>query len=183
MAADAEDPRSLIAALKGSAPTVVVLAPSPSSLIAAQIRAVRQRLRDVPIVALIPTTDESQCRRAISAGADGAVLERDVDEALVVTVRAVAVGQISFPEAIGRGVEDPALTRREKQVLGNVAMGFTNAQIADRLGLAESTIKSHLSSAFSKLGVASRAEAAALIRDPTRARRLDNLAIEAEASE
>jgi DNA-binding NarL/FixJ family response regulator len=46
-----------------------------------------------------------------------------------------------------------------------MAVGLTNAQIADRLGLSESTVKSHLSSAFTKLGVASRAEAAALIRD------------------
>jgi DNA-binding NarL/FixJ family response regulator len=46
-----------------------------------------------------------------------------------------------------------------------MAIGLTNAQIADQLGLSESTVKSHLSSAFTKLGVASRAEAAALIRD------------------
>ena len=47
-----------------------------------------------------------------------------------------------------------------------VVMGFTNSQIGSRLFLAESTVKSHLSSAFSKLGVRSRSEAAALILDP-----------------
>jgi DNA-binding NarL/FixJ family response regulator len=45
-------------------------------------------------------------------------------------------------------------------------MGFTNAAIAAKLFLAESTVKSHLSSAFTKLGVHSRHEAAALLADP-----------------
>jgi len=55
---------------------------------------------------------------------------------------------------------------REKQVLGMVVMGFSNGEIANKLVLAESTIKSHLSSAFSKLGVRSRGEATELILDP-----------------
>ena len=50
--------------------------------------------------------------------------------------------------------------------------GCTNAQIADELFLAESTVKSHLSSAFSKLGVSSRNEAATMILDPDRGRGL-----------
>jgi DNA-binding NarL/FixJ family response regulator len=47
-----------------------------------------------------------------------------------------------------------------------VVQGFTNGQIAHRLCVAESTVKTHLSSAFSKLDVGSRAEAAALVLDP-----------------
>jgi len=93
------------------------------------------------------------------------VVARDLDDTLVATVRAAAAGQISFPEGLQGAADEPWLTPRERQVLGSVVTGRTNAQIADQLGLAESTIKSHLSSAFAKLGVASRAEAAALIRD------------------
>ena len=55
------------------------------------------------------------------------------------------------------------LSTREKQVLGMVVLGFTNGEIARQLHLAESTIKSHLSSSFTKLGVRSRNEAAELI--------------------
>jgi orotate phosphoribosyltransferase-like protein len=51
-------------------------------------------------------------------------------------------------------------------VLQLVAAGLTNGEIADRLYLSESTIKSHLSSSFRRLGVSSRAEAAAAVLDP-----------------
>jgi hypothetical protein len=51
-------------------------------------------------------------------------------------------------------------------VLGQVAAGLTNSEIAESLFLSESTVKSHLSSAFAKLGVRSRKEAAALVLDP-----------------
>ena len=62
-------------------------------------------------------------------------------------------------------VERPALSHRERQVLTCVSRGFTNAQIARQLFLSESTIKSHLSSAFAKFGVRSRREAAAIFLD------------------
>ena len=61
-----------------------------------------------------------------------------------------------------------ALTTREKETLALSSRGLTNAQIALKLFLAESTVKSHLSSAFSKLGVSSRYEAATVILDPDR---------------
>jgi DNA-binding NarL/FixJ family response regulator len=61
-------------------------------------------------------------------------------------------------------VSPPALSYREKEVLELAAGGLTNSQIASRLFLAESTVKTHLSSAFRRLGVSSRREAAALMR-------------------
>jgi DNA-binding NarL/FixJ family response regulator len=65
-------------------------------------------------------------------------------------------------------VQPPVLSTREKQILGLVVMGYMNSQIATTLFLAESTVKSHLSSAFGKLGVRSRNEAVSLILDPDR---------------
>ena len=63
-------------------------------------------------------------------------------------------------------VERPVFSFREKQVLELVARGFTNGEIAMQLFLAESTVKSHLSSSFRKLGINSRKEAAAIVLDP-----------------
>lgn len=163
--AEGEDAATLAAVLAKRSPGAIIVAPLDAPGITVQIRALRRRIRKVPIVAVLPTTDTAECRRAISAGADGAVLDRDLDGTLVPTVAAAAVGQISFPGGLKETVDGPALTTRQKQVLGSMAIGLTNAQIADQLGLSESTVKSHLSSAFTKLGVASRAEAAALIRD------------------
>jgi DNA-binding NarL/FixJ family response regulator len=82
------------------------------------------------------------------------------------TVLAVCAGQVAVPRDAGPQLQKPALTSREKQVLGMVTLGFANSEIARKLYLAESTVKSHLSSAFAKLGVRSRSEAAALILDP-----------------
>ena len=68
---------------------------------------------------------------------------------------------VQFRDALAR----PVLSPREKQILAMVVMGFPNREIANRLFLAETTIKSHLSSAFVKLGVRSRHEATSLILD------------------
>ena len=61
----------------------------------------------------------------------------------------------------------PSLTTRQRQILGLVVLGLTTAEIAERLYLSEVTVKSHLTKAFSALGVRSRREAVELIHDPT----------------
>lgn len=105
-------------------------------------------------------------RRAIDRGVDGLVFADQLDVAVAPTVLAVLAGQTVVPRELRASVRKASLSFREKQVLGMVVMGFTNSEIGARLFLTESTIKSHLSSAFSKLGVRSRNEAAAMILDP-----------------
>jgi two-component system nitrate/nitrite response regulator NarP len=102
----------------------------------------------------------------VNAGADGVVYEAELETTLVPATQAVLVGHVSLPRRFHRCVVKPVFSHREKQVLGMVVRGYGNRQIADRLFLAESTVKSHLSTAFQKLGVRSRKEAAALLMDP-----------------
>jgi DNA-binding NarL/FixJ family response regulator len=119
---------------------------------------------------LIVVVSESEStksgRRAADEGVDGLVFADRLEAALVPTIAAVLAGQVAVPRELRSSVRKPALSFREKQILGMVALGCTNGEIATRLFLAESTVKTHLSSAFEKLGVRSRSEAAAAILDP-----------------
>jgi DNA-binding NarL/FixJ family response regulator len=131
-----------------------------------EIGAVRERLPDARIVLLAKGLAGRDVRRCIDAGADGVAGADDLDRTLAPTVDAVRAGQLVVPRAFRAQTHQPVLSSREKQVLGMVVMGLSNGEIASRLFLAESTVKSHLSSGFAKLGVRSRNEAAALILDP-----------------
>jgi DNA-binding NarL/FixJ family response regulator len=120
----------------------------------------------LPVVAVLPEASPRELRDLIQAGAAGLVLEGEAAAALLPTVRAVHAGQIVVPKALWQRVAKPSLSTREKQALAMVVMGFSNSEIAARLFVTEATVKSHLSSAFAKLGVRSRSEATNRILDP-----------------
>jgi len=126
------------------------------------LRRLRRELREPAIIAVSPTATATGVRRALDAGADALVFEAELEQTLAVAVSAVESGQSVVPRNMRASVERPTFSHRERQVLAYVSQGLTNAQIAERLFLSESTIKSHLSSAFAKFGVRSRREAAAL---------------------
>lgn len=144
---------AVVLSIEGTVSTVVRL-----------VESLRKRFEPVPVVVVCASIQRHEVRAALAAGAAGVVVYEDLDESLGVCLRAVGAGQACVPRGHWREIEPPVLSIREKQVLGLVALGYMNRQIADRLFLAESTVKSHLSSAFGKLGVRSRSEAADLIR-------------------
>jgi DNA-binding NarL/FixJ family response regulator len=118
------------------------------------------------VVGVLPTLDATSLRRALEAGVDAAVAEADLATTLPVAIRGVLAGLMVVPRTARHRLAPPALSHRERQVLALLVEGCTNAEIAVRLFLAESTVKSHLSGAFAKLGVRSRRDAVALILDP-----------------
>lgn len=120
-----------------------------------------------PIVIVTPEAPTRASRAALDAGVDGVVLAAALDSTLGPALAAVVSGQLCIPRATDEQPAAPLLSMREKQVLGMVVLGFSNGEIARRLFIADSTVKSHLNSAFRKLGVRSRQQAAALILDPT----------------
>jgi len=119
-------------------------------------------------------------RALLQAGVRGIVLRAHMAETLLPTVAAVASGQVCVPTHDVIGAVGPVLSGREKQVIGLVAMGLMNVEIAERLYLAESTVKSHLSSAFAKLGVRSRHEAVELLLNPASGLGLGILSLDTE---
>lgn len=135
----------------------------------AEVRELQKTRPGLLIVLVITETRGVDVRRALQAGTRAVVNEDSIEGALLPSIEAALVGQITIPSAAGAKAAPRLLTTREKQILGLVVMGMTNAAIASQLYLAESTVKSHLSSAFAKLGVSSRAEATNVILDPSAA--------------
>jgi DNA-binding NarL/FixJ family response regulator len=118
------------------------------------------------VVVVSPTCGALGARRAIRAGADSLVLEPEIEDALVPALRAVAAGLSVLPAVLREGIDQLAFSHREREVLRLAIQGHTNSEIGAALFLAESTVKSHLSSAYRKLGAVGRKDAAALIMDP-----------------
>jgi two-component system, NarL family, response regulator DesR len=164
---------SFLTSCNGNAPACVVIgADRPDSSAVEAVRMIRSKLEETATVMVCRSARGTELRRALELGVDGVVLRDDADQALGAVVGVVCVGQVSVPSGQRGVVRAQPLTTREKQTLALVVTGLTNAQIAGRLFLAESTVKSHLSSAFTKLGVSSRYEAATVILDPERGSRL-----------
>jgi DNA-binding NarL/FixJ family response regulator len=159
---------------------VVVWVSDTGVSMARELRELTQRYAEVPVVMVCPEIQRWGIRAALTAGVAGVVLLDDLDSALGPCLAAVRAGQTCVPRDHGGQIEPPALSSREKQILGLVVMGFMNSQIAEQLFLAESTVKSHLSSAFSKLGVRSRNEAVKLILDSERGLGTGILALDVE---
>jgi len=154
-----------------------------SGAVACQLAPLQRELTKTPIVMVCSEIRPGELRSAAAAGASGVVLADQVTTTLSPCLQAVRAGQVCVPRQHARQIEPAALSTREKQVLGLVVMGYMNGQIAERLFLAESTVKSHLSSAFGKLGVRSRNEAVDLILDTERGRGMGILGLGGEPLE
>lgn len=143
----------------------------------AALRRLQREQGKAPIVVISPPATGTSVRRALDAGAAAIVFEPEIETTLAVTALAVASGQSVVPRKLRASIERPAFSHRERQVLALVSKGLTNSEIAERMLLAQSTVKSHLSSAFTKLGIRSRKEVTALLLDPEQARSVGLLGV------
>jgi DNA-binding NarL/FixJ family response regulator len=145
---------------------VVVVTPDVDRRSCETVRALRVHHPESTVVVVVGNVGRGALWAALQAGAGAVVLQADVARALGPALEAAAAGQVSVPQELATTVVRPVLTAREKQILGMLVLGFSNGEIARKLHVAESTVKTHLSRAFPKLGVRSRSEAAAAILDP-----------------
>ncbi len=134
-------------------------------------RVIRQRQPEVQVLALTSFKEGDLIRDALEAGAIGYLLKDVSADELASAIRAAYGGRATLsPEATQSLVQTASqpraisfeLTERERVVLGLMAEGLSNTQIAARLVVSPSTIKSHVSAILTKLGVASRTEAVTL---------------------
>jgi NarL family two-component system response regulator LiaR len=135
------------------------------------MQAICQQYPQVRVIALTSFKEGDLVRNALGAGAIGYLLKDVSAEELARAIRAAHSGRATLsPEAaqalVERANQPPALdlelTEREREVLALMVEGLNNTQIAGRLTVSPSTIKSHVSNILSKFGVSSRTEAVTL---------------------
>jgi NarL family two-component system response regulator LiaR len=138
---------------------------------AAATHLIRRQFPQVQVIALTSFKEGDLVKHALSAGAIGYLLKDVSADELARAIRAAHAGRATLsPEAAQALVEttnqSPApgldLTEREREVLALMVEGLNNTQIAGRLSVSPSTVKSHVSNILAKLGVASRTEAVTL---------------------
>jgi NarL family two-component system response regulator LiaR len=134
-------------------------------------RAICQKYPQVQVIALTSFKEGDLVKKALEAGAIAYLLKDVSADDLVQAIRAAHAGRATLsPEAaqalVERANQPPTpgldLTERERDVLALMVEGLNNTQIAGRLTVSPSTIKSHVSNILSKLSVASRTEAVTL---------------------
>ena len=134
-------------------------------------RAICQKYPQVQVIALTSFKEGDLVKNALEAGAIAYLLKDVSADDLVRAIRAAHAGRATLSPAAAQALVETAnqppapgfdLTEREREVLTLMIEGLNNTQIAGRLTVSPSTIKSHVSNILSKLGVASRTEAVAL---------------------
>jgi NarL family two-component system response regulator LiaR len=134
-------------------------------------RAIRKNFPQVQVIALTSFKEGELIKSALEAGAIGYLLKDVSGDQLARAIRAAASGRATLSAEAAQALVETAnqpptpgldLTEREREVLVLMIEGLNNTQIAGKLTVSPSTIKSHVSSILSKLGVASRTEAVTL---------------------
>jgi two-component system response regulator NreC len=173
--AEAGDVPTVMRKVRGHRPRVLILdlnLPGTSGLSA--IPSILEASPETRIVVLTMQNDPVFAREALSAGALGYVLKEAADTEVVAAVRSAAADQMYVNPGFGvrlategaGPIEAPAaLSARETEVLGMIADGYTNAEIADRLSLSVRTVESHRAHIHRKTGRTTRAELVALARE------------------
>jgi DNA-binding NarL/FixJ family response regulator len=172
MAADGDEAVALVAEL---APDIVLMDLSmPGTDGVAATRAITASATSTQVVVLTSFSDKQRILDALDAGAAGYVLKHAEPDELLDAIRAAHEGGSPLDPKAARVLLDrqrassatPAkMSEREEEVLRLVASGLANKAIARQLGIAERTVKAHLTSIFQRIGVTDRTQAALWARD------------------
>jgi DNA-binding NarL/FixJ family response regulator len=139
----------------------------------AAMRILRERVPKTRVIVLTSFLDDDKLLPALRAGAAGYLLKNTPPQELVRAVRAAHAGEALLDPVVAArlveslaasGEEEPIdrLTKREREVLELIGRGLPNKRIALELGVAEKTVKTHVSHVLAKLGVTDRTQAAVI---------------------
>jgi two-component system response regulator NreC len=164
--AEAGDAEAAVRYVRGHKPTVLILdlnMPGRSSLDA--VPEIKEASPATEIVVLTMQNEPAFARRALQAGVRAYVLKEAADAELVQAVRSAAAGDTYLQPALGArlaagagGREADELSERERDVLRLIALGHTNAEVAEQLYISIRTVESHRAHIQQKLRLSSRAE-------------------------
>jgi DNA-binding NarL/FixJ family response regulator len=137
--------------------------------------AITKQFPDIPVLVLTTYDDDAWVIDAVRAGAAGYLLKDTSRDDLIAAIEGAIAGRTPVDPAVAeklftyirRGAPPNTtivehLSERERDVLRLLASGLTNAAIADRLGLAEGTVRNHVTNILAKLDVSDRAQATAI---------------------
>jgi NarL family two-component system response regulator LiaR len=172
MAGEAESGKAAIRLCAEVMPDVVLMdMVMPDMDGASATRAIREQFPSVQVIALTSFKEGKMIKDALEAGAIGYLLKNVSADELAQAIRAAHAGRATLSPDVAQVMVHTAgqppppgldLTERERTVLTLMVEGLNNTQIAGKLTVSPSTVKSHVSNILSKLGVASRTEAVTL---------------------
>ena len=156
----------------GGEPSAVVCFPSAEEDVAPEVEGARALAPNAVVLVFAPAPSLRLARAALGAGAGGLLHGGMSPEQVLRAVRVALQGETVLPRSLlSEWVAEQRppdlgalLSARQREVLGPLAEGSTNAEIAGRLYLSESTVKQHLRAAYKALGVRNRREATAFLR-------------------
>jgi DNA-binding NarL/FixJ family response regulator len=157
-------------------PSCIILCASSREGLSERVQFYQELSPDAPpIVVFGPQLDLPLAREALRAGTSGFVHAEMTPGQLLRAVTVASKGELVAPRELLRYVltndqsgDLAALSVRQREILGYVVEGLSNAEIGRRLYLSESSIKQHLRAAYKLLGVHTRAEAAKMLKSRTR---------------
>ena len=164
---EAEDGESALELVRRQHPDVVIM-----DIMMPQMNGVEATARiasefpDVRILVLTTFSASEEVVKALDAGASGAIVKDSSQHDLIAAIRAVADGKHVISPEISRTIagasQKPQLSERHRVILDYAAKGLSNPDIGKMLGIGPDCVKAHLKIIYSRLGVATRAEAVAL---------------------
>lgn len=164
---EAVDGESAVATAVKLVPDVVimdVMMPGMDGMTATE--EIKRQVPSVRVLVLTSCGSAEDLRRVLDVGADGVLMKSISNSCLMDAIRRVASGERVVMPEIEKMVEalpdDADLTERQRKILASVTNGMRNQDIARNFGLSLPSVKKHLRTIFTKLGVSSRAEAVAV---------------------